>query len=235
MFLKYILLFFLVFTNILFSGETVQDKLVLQLKWYHQFQFAGYYIAKEKGYYSEVDLDVAIYPYDPKHDGLITETVLEGQSNFAIGSSGLLREISDGKKLLLLNAVFDSSPLILLSKADEKLRVSKDFNHKRIMFGADETHSILLSMILDKNGVAYSRVPYSFEGFLNDEADAVVAYIGNEPLVLRQKGMGYNYLDPASNGFDFYSDFLYTSQDDYYELHNIFTSVHFNSLVVLYL
>ena len=217
MFLKYILLLFLVSTKILFSSEMTPNKLILQLKWHHQFQFAGYYIAKEKGYYSEAGLDVSIYPYNPQDDGLITETVLEGQSNFAIGSSALLREIADGKKLLLLNAVFDSSPLILLSKEEKKLRASKDFNHKRIMFGADEEHSLLLSMVLDKNGVAYSRIPYDFEGFLNNKADAVIAYIGNEPLVLRQKNIAYNYLDPASNGFDFYSDFLYTSQDEYYE------------------
>ena len=217
MFLKYILLFFLVFTNTLFSNDTEQEKVVLQLKWYHQFQFAGYYMAKEKGYYSEAGLDVTIYPYDPKHDGLITETVLDGTSNFAIGSSGLLHEISDGKELLLLDAVFDSSPLILLSKGDKKLRVSKDMNKKHIMFGSDETNSLLLSMILDENSVTYSRVPYSFEGFLEDKADAIVAYIGNEPFVLREKGIAYNYLDPASNGFDFYSDILYTSQHEYYE------------------
>ena len=210
-------MFFLVFTSTLFSGEMEQEKLVLQLKWYHQFQFAGYYIAKEKGYYSEAGLDVSIYPYDPKHDGSITEDVLNGESDFAIGSSGLLREIADGKELLLLNAVFESSPLILLSKEEKKLRTSKDLDQKRIMFGTDETHSLLLSMILEKNSVSYQRLPYSFEGFMKGDADAIVAYIGNEPFLLRQKGIEYNYLDPASNGYDFYSDLLYTSRHEYYE------------------
>ena len=217
MLLKYIILFFLVFVSTLFSSEVEQEKLTLQLKWHHQFQFAGYYIAKEKGYYRDAGLDITIYPYDPQHDGRITDTVLSGERNFAVGSSGLLREISDGKELLLLNAVYESSPLILLSKADKKLRTSKDLNSKRIMFGADETNSILLSTILDKNSVSYERVPYSFEGFIRGEADAIVAYIGNEPFLLRQQDIDYNYLDPASNGYDFYSDFLYTSQHEYYE------------------
>jgi diguanylate cyclase (GGDEF)-like protein/PAS domain S-box-containing protein len=105
----------------------------------------------------------------------------------------------------------------LLSKENENLRTSKDLNQKRIMFGADETNSILLSMILEKNNIAYRRIPYSFEGFLNNKADAIVAYIGNEPFVLREKGIAYNYLDPASNGLDFYSDILYTSKKEYYE------------------
>ncbi len=34
------------------------DKVTLQLKWFHQFQFAGYYAAKEKGFYAAEGLDV---------------------------------------------------------------------------------------------------------------------------------------------------------------------------------
>ena len=37
-----------------------QDKLTLQLKWVTQAQFAGYYVAKDKGFYKEVGLDVTI-------------------------------------------------------------------------------------------------------------------------------------------------------------------------------
>ena len=217
MLLKYIILFFLVFIGTLFSSELPQEKLTLQLKWQHQFQFAGYYMAKEKGYYSDAGLDVTIYPYDPNHDGLITKKVLDAQRDFAVGSSGLLDEIADGKKLFLLNAVFESSPLILLSKSTSNIRTSKDLNQKRIMFGADETNSILLSMLLDQKGISYHRVPYSFENFLDNKADAVVAYIGNEPFILDERGIAYNYLDPASNGYDLYSDFLYTSQQEFTE------------------
>ena len=217
MFLKYIFLFFLVLTSPLFSLDDKPQKLTLQLKWQHQFQFAGYYIAKEKGYYRAAGLDVLIKPYNPNIDGLISGTVLDGTSNFAIGSSGLLTEIADGKELFLLNAVFDSSPLILLSKANHNLRSSKEMSNKRIMFGDDEENSILLSLILEKNNIKYIRKNYSFEGFLNDKADAIVSYIGNEPYILDKKGIAYNYLDPASNGFDFYSDFLYTSKVEYYE------------------
>ena len=39
-------------------------KVSLQLLWKHQFEFAGYYIAKEKGYYNDVGIDVNIKEYD---------------------------------------------------------------------------------------------------------------------------------------------------------------------------
>src|SRR5574340_1507890 len=41
-------------------GAVAQDKVTLQLKWVTQAQFAGYYVAKDKGFYKDAGLDVAI-------------------------------------------------------------------------------------------------------------------------------------------------------------------------------
>ena len=41
------------------------DKVTLQLKWVTQAQFAGYYVAKDKGFYEEAGLDVTINPGGP--------------------------------------------------------------------------------------------------------------------------------------------------------------------------
>ncbi|MGP0088360.1 MAG: ABC transporter substrate-binding protein, partial [Xanthobacteraceae bacterium] len=40
------------------AGESV----TVRLKWLHQAQFAGYYVAKDKGYYETAGLDVSIQP-----------------------------------------------------------------------------------------------------------------------------------------------------------------------------
>lgn len=59
----------------------------LQLKWHHQFQFAGYYAALAKGYYRDVGLDVnfveAILGRDP------VKSVLEGKAEFGVGKTDL--------------------------------------------------------------------------------------------------------------------------------------------------
>ena len=47
------------------GAAMAKDSLVLQLKWVTQAQFAGYYVAKEKGFYDAVDLDVEIKPGGP--------------------------------------------------------------------------------------------------------------------------------------------------------------------------
>src|SRR5215475_13246858 len=48
-----------------FAMAHAQDKLTLQLKWVTQAQFAGYYVAKDKGFYKEEKLDVTIKPGGP--------------------------------------------------------------------------------------------------------------------------------------------------------------------------
>lgn len=47
------------------GGAWAEDALTLQLKWVTQAQFAGYYVAKDKGFYKEEGLDVTIKPGGP--------------------------------------------------------------------------------------------------------------------------------------------------------------------------
>jgi ABC-type nitrate/sulfonate/bicarbonate transport system substrate-binding protein len=58
--IKFIFVIFFLTINV--SANNL-EKVSLQLSWFDQFQFAGYYIAKEKGFYKEVGLDVDIKPF----------------------------------------------------------------------------------------------------------------------------------------------------------------------------
>lgn len=42
------------------NNKKIEHEIKLQLKWKHQFQFAGYYAAKIKGFYADEGLDVTI-------------------------------------------------------------------------------------------------------------------------------------------------------------------------------
>jgi len=47
------------------GAANAQEKVTLQLKWVTQAQFAGYYVAKDKGFYKQAGLDVTINPGGP--------------------------------------------------------------------------------------------------------------------------------------------------------------------------
>ena len=88
------------------------DSVSLQLKWKHQFQFAGYYAALEQGFYRNAGFDVSIREGGPDID--VAETVARGRADFGVCSSSVLREWAKGRRLVVLAAIFQHSPAIIL-------------------------------------------------------------------------------------------------------------------------
>src|ERR1700676_3353846 len=72
------------------------DQVSMQLKWKHQFQFAGYYQAIEQGFYREAGLDVRIREGGPGID--VAEAVAGGKADFGVCNASVLREWSMGRR-----------------------------------------------------------------------------------------------------------------------------------------
>jgi ABC-type nitrate/sulfonate/bicarbonate transport system substrate-binding protein len=53
----------LLLLSCLLPSQEALQKVSLQLLWLNQFQFAGYYMAQERGYYRDAGLDVTFKPY----------------------------------------------------------------------------------------------------------------------------------------------------------------------------
>jgi ABC-type nitrate/sulfonate/bicarbonate transport system substrate-binding protein len=66
------------------------DQVSLQLKWKHQFQFAGYYAALERGYYRDAGLDVEIREGGPDVDAM--KAVEGGKADFGVCTTSILLE-----------------------------------------------------------------------------------------------------------------------------------------------
>ncbi|MEA1918742.1 MAG: diguanylate cyclase [Campylobacterota bacterium] len=189
----------------------------LTLPWRHQFQFAGYYLAKEKGFYADVGLDVVIDEYEPSRDN--TNEVLKGSYDFGIGHSSLILDAINHKdSIVIMAAIHQSSPLILLSKKRKDLTKLSDFKDKVIMMSADQSYTASINAMLMSSGLkldSFKIVPTSFEpiDLINGYADMMTAYISNEPYTLKEKGIEYTIFDPKEYNFDFYSDILFTSHE----------------------
>ena len=87
------------------------DKVILQLRWNHQFQFAGFYAADWMGYYQDEGLDVEIRP-GRKEDGRVinaVDEVLEDRAHFGIGSIDVLLAERDSTSLCLIASIFQRS------------------------------------------------------------------------------------------------------------------------------
>jgi len=105
------------------------DPVSLQLKWKHQFQFAGYYAALEQGYYRNAGLDVTIREGGPDIDA--TEAVASGNADFGVCSSSVLRKWVTGRHLVVLAVIFQQTPAIILVPRRADIRNVSDLRAVR--------------------------------------------------------------------------------------------------------
>ncbi|WP_121626341.1 ABC transporter substrate-binding protein [Poseidonibacter antarcticus] len=214
-FLKYFFLFLLL-NSYLFSSEDLK-KIKLQLSWLNQFQFAGYYMAKQKGYYKEVGLDVEIIPYKMNMD--IPSMVNNKEVDFAIGRENLILEIlNKHQNLALLYATFQTSPLVFLTKKSSNINTIADFSGKRIMSTIEDSSEVSLKAMITSENVDFKSLKiikhtHNINDFINNKTDIISAYTSKAPLYLDKKNIKYGVFNPKDYGFDIYSDFLYTNNE----------------------
>lgn len=186
----------------------------LQLRWHHQFQFAGYYAAVEKGFYKEEGLDVLIHAGDPTHQPV--PEVLAGHAHYAEGNSEVLYQRLLGKPLVALAAIFQHSPSVLLTRRDSGIESVHDLMGKKVMLMNMTEDADFLSMFLNED-VSLSQAQimpssYDINDLISGKVDAFNSYTTNEPYLLKQRNIAYNIIDPSTYRIDFYSDILFTSE-----------------------
>jgi len=106
------------------SPAAAGDQVSLQLKWKHQFQFAGYYAALDRGFYRDAGLDVTIREGGPDIDA--AEAVADGKAEFGVCSSNVLREWVMGRHLVVLAVIFQHTPAIILVPRRADIRSVSD-------------------------------------------------------------------------------------------------------------
>jgi len=195
----------------LHAAETL-ERITLQLKWRHQFQFAGYYAAKEQGYYREAGLDVTILEADPTLDPV--KAVTEGRAQYGVSNSGLLLARQQGQPVVVLAVLFQHSPHLLIARAESGIDSIHDLVGRRVML---EHHSEELLAYLRKEGVSPQSLQMQAHSFdsadlIRGKVDAISAYSSDEPLILDRAGIKYLTFTPRSAGIDFYGDNLFTTE-----------------------
>src|SRR5882757_5867313 len=115
------------------------DAVSLQLKWKHQFQFAGYYQALEQGFYRDAGLDVTIREGGP---GIY---VAGGKADFGVCSVSVLREWTKGRRLVVLAAMFQRSPAVILVARRADISGVSELRGRTLMDtpGSDEIAAML--------------------------------------------------------------------------------------------
>lgn len=197
-----------------FTAHAAQlTPVTLQLKWRHQFQFAGYYVAQERGYYREAGLEVRLVEAQPGLEPI--EEVLKGRAEFGVGTTDLLLYRHRGQPVVALAAVFQHSPVALMTRAGSGVRSVADLSGKKVMV---EPHSAELRAFMSRQGLgkgAVDELVHTFDprDLIEGRAEAMSVYVTDEPWNLSTEGVPYSLFTPRSVGIDFYGDILFTTDD----------------------
>ena len=145
--LKNIFIILSLFFTLLQAKEL--DKVSLQLRWKYQFEFAGFIMAKEKGFYEDVGLDVELREYAT--DINIEDEVLSQRANYGIYSSSMLLSYLRGKPIKLMASFFKRSAMVILTKPE--IKSPKDLLGKRVMAANKEDFDLNFQYMFKRLGI----------------------------------------------------------------------------------
>lgn len=194
------------------ADETIS----LQLKWKHGFQFAGFYIAKEKGYYKAAGLDVTLIEGGAGKNPV--EHTLSGTGHYGITDTGIILSRTAGKNVQALAAIFQHSPLALAVKADSGIKTFKDLRGKQAMMQSGHMDAVILAAMnkagLTSNDFIREDTSFDISDLVKGNTDAFSIYTTDQPHQLKEVGFPYHILHPLDYGIDFYGDIIIVSETE---------------------
>ncbi len=191
----------------------------VRLKWLHQAQFAGMYVADAKGYYRDRGLQVSLLESDPKVNAI--DELLEGKADLAIVSANQLFFAHEAKKdIKAVAAIYQHSPSAIVALEASNITAPKDLKNKKLGITTDSVEARLIyNVLLTDSHVDPSTVSYEVSGFgqlaplLTSKVDAVSLYRTSGLYTLNDLGEKYTLILPETYGFERYDDVIVASSE----------------------
>jgi ABC-type nitrate/sulfonate/bicarbonate transport system substrate-binding protein len=192
------------------------DSVTLRLKWFNQAQFAGYYVARENGYYQSAGLDVNIQPGGPDFPAI--QMVAGGNEQFGVtGADQVLIARSKGVPVVAIAVLYRRNPFVLFSLAKSGIKTPADYVGKNVgvKLGGNEEliyRAVLAKAKIDKSKLTEVPVKFDLAPLLSGAVDVWPGYLINEVVAAQEKGFAVNIVYPSDFGIDLYADTLFTTE-----------------------
>jgi len=206
------LLFLILFYITLFSN----DNIVLQLRGKSSFRFAGFYMAKEKGFYKDRDLNVTFKV--PKNSQNLIESVLNDDAQYGISGSSLIYYKLKNYPIVALMPIFSKSLLSILSNS-RNVRQLKDLQNKTAFIDISNKDNISIITLLHLCGIDAKKIRYkNSQNDIDDiihKSDAIFSVsVDEQPFYLKERDVYFKLFKPSDYGLNFYGDMLFTSEKE---------------------
>jgi NitT/TauT family transport system substrate-binding protein len=198
------------------EANAVNDRVTVQLKWVHQIQFAGFYVAQEKGFYASENLDVEFLPGGNTVD--IPNVLMDGKADFAVSSpEEIIIRRSRGMPIKAIAAIYRRSAVVFLAMPEAGITRPVDFLGKTVAaagrHGGASEFEFQLTAMMKNLGLDFSQLtitPYdpAYKGFYDGTVDITGAYSTGGLIKIRQRGYHPMIIWPGDYRVRFYSDTL---------------------------
>lgn len=208
------------------SAASAQDKVNFRLDWKIYGTHAPFFLAKEKGYYTAEKLDVTLS--EGQGAATVAKLLAEGTDPLGFLDYGtMMKGIGQGLPLKAVFGINQSSPMIILSHADNPIKEPKDLEGKIVaMAPAESTAQIFPALLaaanIEPNKVSVINPAVGAKNalFLQKRADAITAYVNVQVAQLEAQGAKTSYffyskygVDTMANGIAANADWLAKNPD----------------------
>ena len=206
------------------ASAQAADKVTLQLKWVTQAQFAGYYVAKDKGFYDEAGLDVTINPGGP--DVAPPQVIAGGGADVIVDwMPSALASREKGVPLVNIAQPFKTSGMMLTCRKDTGIKSPADFKGKTlgVWFYGNEypflswMAKLGLPTAGGADGVNVLKQGFNVDPILQKQADCVSTMTYNEYWQIIDAGIPESELTVfkyEDQGVSTLEDGLYVMEDN---------------------
>lgn len=198
------------------AGRSLETANVsVRLLWVPQYQFAGYIVAKVKGFYDEVGLNVTLNPGGP--DIATVPLVSSGSDSFGVDTPDtVLLSRERGIPLVELATFFQASPGGFMVHSDSGIMGPRDFVGKKIAVSPGNLQTEYLGMLaanqIDRSKITEVPFDFNLEPFLSRRVDVWPIYVTDQPNVARKQGADVRVIVARDFGVTIMGDGLYTTE-----------------------
>ncbi|MCU0899247.1 MAG: ABC transporter substrate-binding protein [Cypionkella sp.] len=192
-----------------------QTQVALQLSWLHSAQFAGSYIAQDRGFWAEGGLEVALLqggPNAPVEPPVVAGTALIGIS----AADYTAAAVEQGAPFRILGVAMQKNPFVIASLPDTPVTTPAELVGKKI--GMALANTPVLQALCTLNGVdinAIEIVPtqYSPQPLLTGEVDCLLCWETDLPVAMTIEGLSPVTMLMADHGYAVHSQTYIATTD----------------------
>lgn len=192
------------------SSPTTTERVQLILDWKAQMEHAGFFVAKQQGFYKNEGIDVEIL----EGIGAPTTAQVVGNGTYKLGvTSGSATVIArvKGIPIVSLAVINQHTPVVVYALAETNIKTPQDLIGKRIGVNIGGTKHREFQAFLKKLNIPESDIQLmgmseaSPAPLLAGQVDAMLGYTEDQPVTVELRGQAVSRLSLADYGIDVYS------------------------------